>query len=95
MLKMIERGTNALLAVGLGGLLVAGAAKQCIYVVDPGERAVLFDRFSGVKNKVSRIFFHFEGESPFTIWLQVYGEGMHFKIPFIQVSKSFSSYLGF
>ena len=65
MLKMIERGTNALLAVGLGGLLVAGAAKQCLYVVDPGERAVLFDRFSGVK-------------------MGVYGEGMHFKIPFIQ-----------
>jgi len=56
MLKMIERGTNALLAVGLGGLLVAGAAKQCLYVVDPGERAVLFDRFSGVKMGVCFFF---------------------------------------
>ena len=49
---MIERGTNALLALGIGGLFIAGAAKQCLYVVDPGERAVLFDRFSGVKTKV-------------------------------------------
>lgn len=39
-----------------------------VFVVDGGERGVVFDRFRGVVDKV-------------------YGEGMHFIIPFIQVRQ--------
>ena len=41
-----------------------------IFVVDGGERALIFDKFSGLRDKV-------------------YGEGMHFKLPIIQVPKYF------
>lgn len=51
-----------------GGLFVTGIIfTRFVFVVDGGERAVVFDRFKGVKEKV-------------------YGEGMHFIIPLIQVS---------
>lgn len=49
--------------------LTVGAAlttlQGCIYVVNAGHRAVMFDRFQGIKEESK-------------------GEGMHFKIPFIQ-----------
>jgi len=38
-----------------------------VFIVDGGERGVVFDKFRGVVDKV-------------------YGEGMHFIIPFVQVS---------
>lgn len=51
-----------------GGLFVTGIIfTRFVFVVDGGERAVVFDRFRGVMDKV-------------------YGEGMHFIIPFVQVS---------
>lgn len=40
-----------------------------IFIVDGGERGVVFDRFRGVVEKV-------------------YGEGMHFMIPLLQVSPN-------
>lgn len=42
------------------------------YTVDGGQRGLIFDRFSGVKEKI-------------------YGEGMHFYLPIIQVSCSLPS----
>jgi prohibitin 1 len=43
-----------------------------VFVVDGGERGVVFDKFRGVIDKV-------------------YGEGMHFIIPFVQVSINTTS----
>ena len=56
----------------LGGTLVGLGliGTKFIFVVDGGERALLFDRTSGLKDKV-------------------YGEGMHFKIPILQMPKYF------
>lgn len=47
-----------------------------IFVVDGGERGVVFDRFRGVVEKV-------------------YGEGMHFIIPFVQVRRHSFIFLSF
>jgi prohibitin 1 len=53
--------------VGAGFLATGVLFSRFIFVVDGGERGVVFDRFKGVKEKV-------------------YGEGMHFIVPLIQVS---------
>lgn len=56
-----------------GGLALTGLAavgNECLYDVDGGQRAVIFDKFSGVKD-------------------DVVGEGMHFRIPFVQDPKIF------
>ena len=50
------------------GATIAGVslfANQCLFVVDGGQRALIFDRYSGLKQKI-------------------HGEGLHFKIPFLQ-----------
>lgn len=49
------------------GSFIVGSSiilKNCTYTVDGGQRALIFDRFSGLKENI-------------------YGEGMHFLIPFI------------
>jgi prohibitin 1 len=51
-------------SIGLG--VLAGFAKACLFTVDGGHRAVMWDRIRGV------------------LINDVRGEGMHFKIPFIQ-----------
>ncbi|CAI2307635.1 unnamed protein product [Caenorhabditis sp. 36 PRJEB53466] len=38
--------------VGVGLSIVGGIAQTALYNVDGGQRAVIFDRFSGVKNEV-------------------------------------------
>ena len=45
-----------------------------VFVVDAGERGVVFNRIKGIRDKV-------------------YGEGMHFKIPFFDVSFLFQECL--
>lgn len=47
-LRKFDRG----LAVAAGGLFLAWSASNCAYIVEPGERAIKFDRFSGVQPKV-------------------------------------------
>ena len=56
----------------LGGVLLGMGVvgTNFIFVVDGGERALIFDKLSGLKDKV-------------------HGEGMHFKIPIIQVPRYF------
>lgn len=56
------------LGMSMVGLGVIGT--RFIFVVDGGERAIIFDRFRGLGDKS-------------------YGEGMHFKWPFIQIPKYF------
>ena len=46
-----------------GGVVLS----KFVFVVDGGERAVIFDKIRGVQSKV-------------------YGEGMHFIVPMLQVS---------
>lgn len=43
---------NALTKFGLGLALVGGAANSMLYNVDGGHRAIIFDRFQGVKDTV-------------------------------------------
>lgn len=56
----------------LGGLLatLGVVGNNFIFIVDGGERALLFDKTRGLQDKV-------------------YKEGMHFKIPIIQVPRYF------
>ena len=64
--KLFNRmGQLGLSFVGLGVL-----GTNFIFVVNGGERAIVFDKFRGLQDKVL-------------------GEGMHFKIPFVQVPKYF------
>ena len=66
----MERFFTRIGQVGAGLLTTGLIFTRFIFVVDGGERGVVFDRFRGVVDKV-------------------YGEGMHFIIPLIQVSISF------
>lgn len=63
----MERFFSRVGRIGAGMLATGIVFSRFIFVVDGGERGVVFDRFRGVVDKV-------------------YGEGMHFIIPFIQVS---------
>jgi regulator of protease activity HflC (stomatin/prohibitin superfamily) len=62
--------------VGAGLFATGIVFTRFIFVVDGGERGVVFDRFRGVVEKV-------------------YGEGMHFMIPLIQVSYTLKAILLF
>ena len=64
-MNFIENGLKYL--GGVGGIVVGATifANNCLFVVDGGQRALIFDRFKGLKP-------------------QIHGEGMHFKIPFLQ-----------
>lgn len=48
----MARILNSLTQIGLGIALVGGAANSMLYNVDGGHRAVIFDRFQGIKNDV-------------------------------------------
>jgi prohibitin 2 len=63
----MEKLFNRLGQVGAAMLLGGVVLSRFVFVVDGGERAVLFDKIRGVQGKV-------------------YGEGMHFIVPFLQVS---------
>lgn len=43
---------NRLAQMGVGFALIGGVANNALYNVDGGERAVIFDRFSGIKEAV-------------------------------------------
>ncbi|XP_075989625.1 prohibitin 1-like [Anticarsia gemmatalis] len=43
---------NRLAQIGIGITLAGGVANNALYNVDGGQRAVIFDRFSGIKNFV-------------------------------------------
>jgi regulator of protease activity HflC (stomatin/prohibitin superfamily) len=53
----------------VGGVVLS----RFFFIVDGGERAVIFDKIRGVQGKI-------------------YGEGMHFLIPVLQVNMSNPSY---
>ena len=63
----MEKFFNRVGKIGAGFMATGIIFTRFIFVVDGGERGVVFDRFRGVVEKV-------------------YGEGMHFMIPFVQVS---------
>ena len=64
--QFTQRFSSLAMAIGGGGLALTTFGSSFLYAVHPGERAVLFDRISGVKQNV-------------------YGEGVHFLIPVLQV----------
>lgn len=62
----MERFFNRMGQVGAAFLVGGIVLTRFTFVVDGGERAVIFNKVRGVGNKV-------------------YGEGMHFMIPFLMV----------
>lgn len=68
----MERFFNRMGQVGVSLLIGGVILSRFVFVVDGGERAVIFDRIRGVQTKV-------------------YGEGMHFIIPFLQVINTHPS----
>lgn len=66
----IERMFDLIGKVGMGLVSLGVIGTRFIFVVDGGERAVIFNRFSGLK-------------------LDIYGEGMHFKVPMVYIPKYF------
>lgn len=65
----MEAFFNRVGKVGAGFFATGIIFSRFIFVVDGGERGVVFDRFKGVIDKV-------------------YGEGMHFIVPFVQVGNT-------
>merc|ERR1740123_39132 len=66
----MERLFNRMGQLGVGLFSLGVMGTNFVFVVDGGERALIFDKFSGLRDKV-------------------YGEGMHFKLPIVQVPKYF------
>ncbi|CAB3361903.1 Hypothetical predicted protein [Cloeon dipterum] len=62
---MAAQFLNRLGQLGLGVAVVGGVINSALYNVDGGHRAVIFDRFAGVKNQVSG-----EGTHFFIPWVQ-------------------------
>ena len=60
-----EKILHRMMVLGLGCLGTASVINKMLYTVLPGEKAIIFDRMSGVRPNV-------------------YGEGLHFRIPMIQ-----------
>ena len=50
--QLTQRFSSLAMLVGGGGLALTTFGSSFFYAVQPGERAVLFDRYSGVKQKV-------------------------------------------
>jgi len=69
-MSRIEQLFTRLQYLGAGSIVLGLIASRFIFVVDGGERAIIFDKIRGVQN-------------------QVKGEGMHFRIPIIQVSNNY------
>ena len=67
--KMFQnlRKFDRALVVAAGGLFLSWSASNCIYIVEPGERAIKFDRLSGVQRKVGFIVFHMTREDSLLI----------------------------
>lgn len=43
--------------LGIGGLLLVGAS-NCIYLVDPGEKALIMNNFTGLSQKIFHQGYH-------------------------------------
>lgn len=62
---MASKFFNRLSQVGVGMVLTGGVINSALYNVDGGHRAVIFDRFTGIKNHVTG-----EGTHFFIPWVQ-------------------------
>lgn len=63
----MEAFFNRLQKVGVAMMVGGLVLTRFVFVVDGGERALIYDKVRGVRDKI-------------------YGEGMHFFIPIVQVS---------
>jgi len=54
-----QKALGRLGQIGIGLAVAGGIAQSALYNVDGGQRAVIFDRFSGVKDNVSGEGTHF------------------------------------
>ena len=57
--QLTQRFSSLAMAIGGGGLALTTFGSSFFYSVHPGERAVLFDRVQGVKQKVYGEGLHF------------------------------------
>ena len=55
----VERQLNRLLTLGVGGFFALSAAKSCYYVLDGGQRAIVFDRKRGIMDDIKGPGLHF------------------------------------
>lgn len=62
---MVAQFFNRIGQLGLGVAIMGGVVNSALYNVDGGHRAVIFDRFTGVKNEVTG-----EGTHFFIPWVQ-------------------------
>jgi len=59
MAAIVQNALGKLGQLGIGLAVVGGVLQSALYNVDAGQRAVIFDRFSGVKDKVAGEGTHF------------------------------------
>mmetsp|Transcript_29113 Transcript_29113/g.45027 ORF Transcript_29113/g.45027 Transcript_29113/m.45027 type:complete len:277 (-) Transcript_29113:54-884(-) len=59
MQQLTQRFSSLAMLIGGGGLALTTFGSSCFYAVQPGERAVLFDRIAGVKQTVYGEGLHF------------------------------------
>ena len=64
-MQFLDRALKYLGGIGTVAIGSAIVINQCLFIVDGGQRALIFDRYWGLKTKI-------------------YGEGMHFKVPYLQ-----------
>ena len=64
----MEAFFNRLQKVGVAMMVGGLVLTRFVFVVDGGERALIYDKLRGVQDKI-------------------YGEGMHFFIPIVQVNS--------
>ena len=76
--QALDKALSRVAMLAMGGMGVASVANSCIYDVDGGKRAIMFNRFP---NPLTG-----EGGG---VQKHVMGEGTHIKIPYIQDPKIF------
>lgn len=56
---MADKITSLLFNVGAAFSIGTLLGKNCIYTVDPGEKAIIFDKFKGLQDKIIGEGMHF------------------------------------
>jgi prohibitin 1 len=56
---MAQRVLGSLTTLGLGAVVAGTVAEFCLYDVDAGTRAVIFDKFRGIQETVVQEGTHF------------------------------------
>lgn len=66
----VNRFLNRAIGLAIGGLIAVGVGREYLFVVEPGHRGIVFDRFTGVRETVYDEGLHFV--IPFLQWPIIY-----------------------